>query len=120
MKKNFVSTIVMLIMLFVSNVFANGYPQDDPRYNKTGPFIIGMNRSHQVALMDRDGFTIKMYPSAMHNKNIQIYPSGECFYVLRGAGRSSYQVNVFDIKTGQNLRIYPVSERDIQSGRWVR
>jgi hypothetical protein len=110
----------MLVMFVSVTVFANGYPSDDPRHGRKGPFTIGMNRSHQVALMDRDGFTVKIYPSATHNKNIEIYPSGECFYVLRGAGRSSYQVNVFDIKTGQNLRIYPVSQRDIKSNRWVR
>jgi hypothetical protein len=119
MRKNFVATIVMLVMLFVS-VTSFAFERSDPRYGRKGPFILGVNKFGHVALMDKQGITLKHYTAADNKNNLHIYPTGDVFYVLRQTGKRSYMATIYSIANGQNLRMYPVSEQDIRTGRWVR
>ena len=112
MKKSAAITVLITLCLFVLIFTASA--QDDPREGRNCPCrIINDHRDHLVKLIDRDGFTIKIYPAATWKDILEIYQTSDLFYVLR----SSYWVYIYEIKTGRPVRQYSA---DKKARNWVR
>jgi hypothetical protein len=112
MKTSGVLTAIVTLCLFPVGPVVSA--QDDPREGRNCPCrVITDPIDGWVKLVDRDGFTIKVYPGATHKDTLEIYQTQDQFYVLR----SSYFVYVYEIATGKPVRQYMANKK---WRNWVR
>ena len=112
MEKSAAITAIITLCLFALASVASA--QDDPREGRKCPCrIISDHRDGLVKLINRDGFSMKIYPQASYKDTIEIYQTNDEFYVLR----ASYWVSVYEITTGKPVRRYMA---DKKARNWVR